>query len=493
MMILKNPWDESLYNLIKNSKNKLLIISPYIKANAINFMLESYNGNTKSVRVLTRFSISDICDGASDLDAYKMLIKQDIPVRCVTNLHAKVYLSENEVIITSSNMTMTGLLSNLEFGVKLTNKKLISEIEEYFNLIWQKAEELKEVHIERCAEILASNKEILLEIKNKNKSISKEKIVGTRIRYPITRKRTRKTIKFIEIEKPKIRVVSHGLPLMGIESQAMQNEDKSTINKIGKTDKIDNAVNRNINNQIEGNALEIATTINAHEVEDANLAGIDYIRLRAIIKNVYYELITSTTSPEEIFIKHCNYQDYNNIFSLLNCFYKVYGFKAIEYPRVKIFFNYLLGRLSDVTDKEMLFNIIRLLKDIYSFLNKDKYGNRKFDSIGCYLAINYLDSNLFNKFNYKFKQYENSLLNKIRRNINQEVIQISNLLYKYKYLQLDPKLRVSKLRQKHIYEKLLEINNYKDNIQDLRNIISISFLFFNENDYKVLKRLLAGN
>ena len=84
---------------------------------------------------MTRFSTQDLIDDASDLEAFEKLLRLaeepglKITVKCIPNLHAKVYVfDENSAIVTSSNLTLSGLKSNIEYGIEVTEPVVIQRI-----------------------------------------------------------------------------------------------------------------------------------------------------------------------------------------------------------------------------------------------------------------------------------------------------------------------------------------------------------------------------
>ena len=149
----------------------MFISSPYIKypvASLLCKILESKHDPGLSVRLLTRIRISDLIDGASDLEAFEKLLQlaeiygQDVAIKCISNLHAKVYVfDENSAIVTSSNLTLSGLNSNIEYGIEVTERGTIQQILDDMNTYWHAAEPLTAVMIERVGNRLKTTESVV--------------------------------------------------------------------------------------------------------------------------------------------------------------------------------------------------------------------------------------------------------------------------------------------------------------------------------------------
>ena len=126
------------FNSELNISDKLLIISPFIKENITDHILKIIPGN--KIRLITRYNTLDFYSGVSDLNAIKMLFKASTEIRGVYRLHSKLYIfDERSAIITSANFTKAGMISNMEFGLLVNDKKIVSECIRHFNDLWEKA------------------------------------------------------------------------------------------------------------------------------------------------------------------------------------------------------------------------------------------------------------------------------------------------------------------------------------------------------------------
>lgn len=149
MKLLYPPWQESLIDLFKHTQRKLIIISPWIKTNAINIILDTIKEKQEleQINVYTRFDLKDFLKGISDIEAFDLLLNHRIPtsIYCISNLHAKVYIKdEDSMIISSGNLTNAGLASNVEMGIYTDDKDLVQQFIDYFHELTADAPRLSE-------------------------------------------------------------------------------------------------------------------------------------------------------------------------------------------------------------------------------------------------------------------------------------------------------------------------------------------------------------
>ena len=119
--------------------NKLEIISPFVTEDVTHFILKYLIG--KNIRLLTRYNLRDFYSGVSNLDAIKLFYNSGTEIRGVYRLHSKLYIFDNRTaMITSTNFTKGGMLSNMEFGLLVSNSKVVKDCKKYFDELWDKAD-----------------------------------------------------------------------------------------------------------------------------------------------------------------------------------------------------------------------------------------------------------------------------------------------------------------------------------------------------------------
>ncbi|KAB2941663.1 MAG: hypothetical protein MPEBLZ_02517 [Candidatus Methanoperedens nitroreducens] len=103
-----------LTELIKNSEEKLFLISPYLQiADRLRHLIKERDSRKIDIRVIFR---------TDKLNAEEMSFLQgltSVKILSCDNLHAKCYLNENAAIITSMNLYQHSQQNNWEMGIKI--------------------------------------------------------------------------------------------------------------------------------------------------------------------------------------------------------------------------------------------------------------------------------------------------------------------------------------------------------------------------------------
>jgi phosphatidylserine/phosphatidylglycerophosphate/cardiolipin synthase-like enzyme len=134
--ILKNPIDKKFYKLISETKNTFYFTSPYINDEPIENIMKNINKNVK-IKGITFLCFATIRKQILSLNSLKKLINKGILKTSKEFLHSKIYIFDNKkAIITSSNLTKAGLTTNYEYGVLISDKKLIMEIKRDFDTLY---------------------------------------------------------------------------------------------------------------------------------------------------------------------------------------------------------------------------------------------------------------------------------------------------------------------------------------------------------------------
>ena len=135
---VEKDWDVELARALRHFAGRVLFVSPFIKAGAIEPML----GQLGNGRIITRYSQQDFADRVSDIAALRMLLDAGAAVRGIRHLHAKLYVFGSErAIVTSANLTEAGLGRNHEFGLVTDDGDAVAECRRYFDDLWDRAGE----------------------------------------------------------------------------------------------------------------------------------------------------------------------------------------------------------------------------------------------------------------------------------------------------------------------------------------------------------------
>lgn len=136
-ILVTNEIKIKLEELTKGANSSVFVITAFAKDETIRWINSITNQNVIDKRIIIRCRVSDFISGASDFSVLKYCLDNGWKTFIDTNLHAKVYIFDNNrAIVSSSNLTQRGLgfsqENNREIGVQieLTNedKGKIAEI-----------------------------------------------------------------------------------------------------------------------------------------------------------------------------------------------------------------------------------------------------------------------------------------------------------------------------------------------------------------------------
>lgn len=138
--IIQTPWLNYLFNMVRNTKDELLIVAPFFSLDIVRRIVK-YAGKNVELHFMLGANPRGIAAGTSDYEAlvflHEMSFRRHIVVKNIPNLHGKVIISDrNRAIVSSSNLTREGLQRNIEFGVELneeTSRELYKIMRKYWN------------------------------------------------------------------------------------------------------------------------------------------------------------------------------------------------------------------------------------------------------------------------------------------------------------------------------------------------------------------------
>ena len=109
----------NLEELIKNSDERLILVSPYLQiAGSLKHLIAERDLQKIDIRVVYR---KDNKINAEDMNFLQELTS--VKISACENLHAKCYLNENTAIITSMNLYLYSQQNNREMGIKVEKEK----------------------------------------------------------------------------------------------------------------------------------------------------------------------------------------------------------------------------------------------------------------------------------------------------------------------------------------------------------------------------------
>ncbi|MGI6342323.1 MAG: phospholipase D-like domain-containing protein [Bacteroidales bacterium] len=132
-IIIKNPLTDWIQNSIINSKERLNFAVPFLSSFANTLLNEQTVTKIADKRLITRFDDSNL--NSFDLLALKALLDLNFTIQFDNSIHLKLYITDNDAYVTSSNLTKGGFESNVELTVK-TDSSNTQKCVDIFNEIW---------------------------------------------------------------------------------------------------------------------------------------------------------------------------------------------------------------------------------------------------------------------------------------------------------------------------------------------------------------------
>lgn len=131
MEIVFSNFKETFIELVKSSKEKIYLSSPYIKFNIAKLIIDNKKNNI-DFRIMTKFTPSNLYHNSLDIEAIELFKINSWKIKNMSNLHAKIYIFDNNAIITSANLTNWWFYKNLEYWLLTKNNQNI--VNDYLSL-----------------------------------------------------------------------------------------------------------------------------------------------------------------------------------------------------------------------------------------------------------------------------------------------------------------------------------------------------------------------
>lgn len=132
--LLKTPLRDDFSRLFRQASQTMTVVSPYINRYGLGVLLEAIGSRPERchISILTSISVNNIRSGSLDVQAlaefcqsYSQCTTHNLP-----GLHAKAYIADSSrAIITSANLTYGGLVRNHEYGVLISDKDVVGQID----------------------------------------------------------------------------------------------------------------------------------------------------------------------------------------------------------------------------------------------------------------------------------------------------------------------------------------------------------------------------
>jgi len=136
VQIVSDKFGSKFMDLLENCKRDLLIVVPYIGSSTAAALAKHLEQSEElTCTIITRFYRDDFISGASNIYGLEQLLHAGAKLYALKNLHTKLYIFDNESVITGSfNFTFNGFYKNHEFGVLMEEEpSFTKECTDYFN------------------------------------------------------------------------------------------------------------------------------------------------------------------------------------------------------------------------------------------------------------------------------------------------------------------------------------------------------------------------
>ena len=130
VQLINRGWRSNLAEVAEAAEESLLIAAPYIKTDEAAWLCGLLSSEIE-VLTLARMELQAIRTSALDVNALLRLANVSSSARLIAlpNLHAKVFVAdEKAAIVTSGNLTRSGLDTNIEYGVVLRDPPLVKKV-----------------------------------------------------------------------------------------------------------------------------------------------------------------------------------------------------------------------------------------------------------------------------------------------------------------------------------------------------------------------------
>lgn len=148
--ILLNPITDTLKTSIEQSKNRLNLAVPFISGFAKKIFSEKDFLKILDKRIVTRFDETNI--NTFNLPTFEYLIEKGFKICYNNEIHLKLYITDNDIFVTSSNLTNGGFENNVELTVRVDNENFES-CQTIFDDLWAKSK-----HNTITRDLIAKNK-----------------------------------------------------------------------------------------------------------------------------------------------------------------------------------------------------------------------------------------------------------------------------------------------------------------------------------------------
>jgi len=115
--IIKNPISKIIKQSFNRCAGRLNIAVPFLSSFTLSILERDNIRNVNDKRLITRFDETNI--NSFDIPTLKHFLKCGFAIQFDNRIHLKLYISDDNVFISSSNLTKSGFEDNIELTVKI--------------------------------------------------------------------------------------------------------------------------------------------------------------------------------------------------------------------------------------------------------------------------------------------------------------------------------------------------------------------------------------
>lgn len=133
--LIRKPFYDNFMKLCSNSNSSIKLCAPFVKTNIVKDILDNSKKNL-NLSLITNINLNSLCKGGLDIEALELLSDNNSSIINSQKLHAKIYIFDNKkCVITSANLTNSGLKTNLEYGILVDDINKINTVIKDYNSI----------------------------------------------------------------------------------------------------------------------------------------------------------------------------------------------------------------------------------------------------------------------------------------------------------------------------------------------------------------------
>lgn len=145
------------FTLCRESTQKIRLCAPFVKEDIVSEIFDQKSSSCE-VELITKINLKNFYNKSIDLNALRIIVNNGGRVFNFPKLHAKFFIfDDRQVVITSANLTTSGLKQNYEYGIFTNEADLLQTVVSDFNNLQQNqiTGRINSSHIDQISSILA--------------------------------------------------------------------------------------------------------------------------------------------------------------------------------------------------------------------------------------------------------------------------------------------------------------------------------------------------